>query len=288
MGMRRLFSIGCTPIDLRDFFALTVRQAERTKSMSISKDTFPIPPESTFNTLLAHLQSLAGASGENNPCVTLKKPDKRPTAKYLRENVTTIASSFNCTAYANGYAVYATDAATTVIWIPDCLSYSYQFARLEKNELEYLSDHMDLTAEFLGNLPWHLAVALRGEDQAERRLLHRKGDRKETKSLVWNDKEVSGAEANPDREPRVITTGNCYENPEDVLIRKETVREYLNTLTEKQKKCFLLRYHEGFTLQEIAEKQEISAVAVNCHLSAAMEKAEKFVTALLENEKKIC
>ena len=149
--------------------------------MAIPKDASldPITPNSTFNELLARLQSLAGASEEETSCnAELKKVSKRPTAKYLCENVAPIASYFNCTAYANGYAVYATDVATTVIWIPDCLSYSYQFAHLEKNELAYLSDHSDLSAEFLGNLPWHITVALCGEDQAERRLMHRKGDRK--------------------------------------------------------------------------------------------------------------
>lgn len=253
--------------------------------MNIPKDTSfgAIHPDSTFNTLLAHLQSLAGASEENISCeAPLKKPGKRPTAKFLRENIAVIASSFNCTAYSNGYAVYTTDVATTVIWIPDCLSYSYQFTKLEKNELEYLTDHLDLTADFIGGLPWHLAVALRGEDQAERRLLHRKGDRKGSKSLVQNGKEVLDTEQNPEREPRVITSGSYYENPEEALIRWETVHEYLKTLTKKQKQCFLLRYHEGFTLQEIAEKQEISAAAVHRHLSAAMEKAEQFVSALPE------
>ena len=253
--------------------------------MNIPQNTSskPITPDSTFNALIAYLHALAGASEEELSCnAELKKVSKRPTAKYLCENVVPIASSFNCTAYANGYAVYTTDVAITVIWIPDCLSYSYQFAHLERNELEYLSDHLDLSAEFLGNLPWHITVALRGEDQAERRLLHRKGDRKGSRSLVQDGKEVSDTEQNPDREPRVITSGSYYENPEEALIRRETVHEYLKTLTKKQRQCFLLRYHEGLTLQEIAEKQEISAAAVHLHLSAAMGKAEQFVSTLLE------
>ena len=250
--------------------------------MAIPKDASldPITPNSTFNELLARLQSLAGASEEEMSCnAELKKVSKRPTAKYLCENVAPIASYFNCTAYANGYAVYATDVATTVIWIPDCLSYSYQFAHLEKNELAYLSDHSDLSAEFLGNLPWHITVALCGEDQAERRLMHRKGDRKESKSISRNG---TGEDRNPDREPRVNTSASFFENPEDLVIRRETIHEYLKTLTEKQEQCFLLRYHEGYTLQEIAVKQKISTTAVNCHLSAAMERAEQFVSTLPE------
>jgi len=71
--------------------------------------------ESTLADLLAYI-------GE------VKKAEKTPTPKKLAESGSTIiAEETGCLAYSCGYAVYDNGSGRTVMWLPDCVSFTYYF-----------------------------------------------------------------------------------------------------------------------------------------------------------------
>ena len=65
------------------------------------------------------------------------------------------------------------------------------------------------------------------------------------------------------------------ESPETIFIRKETRREMLESLTEKQREVFLLYYYDGLKQREIAERLGISRDSVNDRLEGALKKVKK-------------
>ena len=65
------------------------------------------------------------------------------------------------------------------------------------------------------------------------------------------------------------------EDPETIYIRKETRREMLDSMTEKQREVFILYYHYGYTQQEIADMIGISKQSVNERLEASIKKVRK-------------
>ena len=206
---------------------------------------------------------------------TVEKAEKTPTAKALREKKREdgtveeskpLAESMGCKAYANGYAVYTNDTGTTVLWLPDCSSFTFQFDPLREKEKEYLAQRTTVDGDVLGNQPWFMAVLLRGDHQVEINSMNRQFDRKGAKKELWDEDETEEK-----REER-WNPGYHYENPETAYIRKETLREQLDKLTDKQREVFLLYHQYGYTQQEIAEMLGIAQQVVARKLSAANAK----------------
>ena len=58
----------------------------------------------------------------------VKKAEKTPTPKKLTESGSpVIAEDPGCLVYACGYAVYDNGSGRTVMWLPDCVSFTYYF-----------------------------------------------------------------------------------------------------------------------------------------------------------------
>ena len=206
------------------------------------------------------------------------KAEKTPTAKGLRERknkdgtveqVQPLAETADgdCKVYANGYAVYSNNTGTTVLWLADCCSFTYQFEGLKDKEKDYISQRCTVGEDILGSQPWFMAVMLRGDHQVERNSMDRKGDRRgQNKNISLDyvtEEEEEAAEWNP---------GYRFESPERALLRKEMLREQLGKLTDRQREVFLLYHQCGYTQQEIAEMLGITQKAVDFRLDAAERK----------------
>ena len=222
----------------------------------------------TEETTLRELLEMIGAVG---------RAEKTPTARALREKkredgtveqVQPFAETADgdCKVYANGYAVYSNDTGTTVLWLADCCSFTYQFDGLKDKEKDYIAQRSTVGEDILGSQPWFMAVMLRGDHQVEKNSMDRKGDRRgqnKNISLDYVTEEEEAAEWNP---------GYHFESPERALIRKEMLREQLGKLTDRQREVFLLYHQCGYTQQEIAEMLVITQKAVDFRLDAAERK----------------
>ena len=64
------------------------------------------------------------------------KPYDTPTPKMLRETAgDPIATDDRCTVYSSGFAVYDNASGRTVIWLPDCVSFTYYFVKPKESEI---------------------------------------------------------------------------------------------------------------------------------------------------------
>ena len=209
---------------------------------------------------------------------SVEKAEKTPTAKALREKkhedgtveqIQPIAESMDgdCKVYANGYAVYSNHTGTTVLWLADCCSFTYQFDGLKDKEKDYISPKSTVGEDILGSQPWFMAVMLRGDHQVERNSMDRKGDRRgQNKNISLDyvtEEEEEAAEWNP---------GYRFENPERAFIRKEMLQDQLAKLTERQREVFLLYHQCGYTQAEIAEMLGIAQQVVARRLAIANSK----------------
>ena len=222
----------------------------------------------TEETTLRELLEMIGAVG---------KAEKTPTARSLREKkrkdgtveqVQPLAETADgdCKVYANGYAVYSNNTGTTVLWLADCCSFTYQFDGLKDKEKDYIAQRSTVGEDILGSQPWFMAVLLRGDHQVEINSMNRQFDRKGAKKELWDEDETE------EKSEERWNPGYHYENPETAYIRKETLREQLDKLTDKQREVFLLYHQYGYTQQEIAEMLGIAQQVVARKLSAANAK----------------
>ena len=131
--------------------------------------------ESTLADLLAYI-------GE------VKKAEKTPTPKKLAESGSTIiAEETGCLAYSCGYAVYDNGSGRTVMWLPDCVSFTYYFDEATDAEKGIIPDKDTLPDGLLEMLPWVMAVTLIGEHRIEANSMNRTGSRSGTKDYDSDD-----------------------------------------------------------------------------------------------------
>ena len=196
-------------------------------------------PVITERTTLGELISVLGP---------VTKAKKTPTSKALRENAgTPIASAERCVAYSNGYAVYDNGTGRTVLWIPDCTSFTYSFNRMKKGERDSeMKESSDISEKMLESQPWPIGITLIGEHRIERLIMQRKGDRKQNKSLIHGDNEEREVMVQMEEQDDLLVKelflreDQIGEDPEAIYIRKETQRRVLDSMTEKQRQAFIL------------------------------------------------
>ena len=224
--------------------------------------------ESTLADLLAYI-------GE------VKKAEKTPTPKKLAESGSTvIAEETGCLAYSCGYAVYDNGSGRTVMWLPDCVSFTYYFDEATDAEKGIIPDKDTLPGGLLEMLPWVMAVTLIGEHRIEANSMNRTGSRSGTKDYDSDDNGDKDGDAEAALEKTyekayVWREDRIGESPETIFIRKETRREMLESMTDKQREVFLLYYYDGLKQREIAERLGISRDSVNDRLECALKKVKK-------------
>jgi DNA-binding CsgD family transcriptional regulator len=175
--------------------------------------------------------------------------DKTPALKNLREKSSVITATKSCTIFANGYAVYENETGRTVMFLADCKSFTYYFDPLTEREKSY--QRQSAKIDDLSNLPWVIAVTIRGDHQIEQNSMNRTGSRKGT--IVTEEEEKTDFDNHGPYH---------YPNPEDEYIRKETLQRNIRKLTSRQKKTWALAGIYGYSQEEIAQMLHISPAAV--------------------------
>ena len=229
-----------------------------------------------------------------------EKPCETPTPKKLRENagkpvafypmsdlsgltdLTKLSdTNIGCMVYSNGFAVYDNGCGRTVLWLPDCTSFTYVFTKPKAAEEGKTPYKEQVSDEMLESLSWFTAVMLIGDHRVESNLMNRKSSRKGSRAYDVDDCGDKCGKIEATIEDLYIDKffwkdGRFGENPLDTLIRTERYREMLEALTDKQRKVFLLYYKEGYTQQQIAEMLGCVVSMVNKHLNASLKKIKNY------------
>ena len=210
-----------------------------------------------------------------------EKPAETPKPKDLRETAgEPVAVEERCTVYRNGWAVYDNGSGRTVVWLPDCVSFTYRFDKPSYKRESYVLDRESLPEGLLESQPWPVAVTLVGDHRVEENLLNRTGSRQGTKAYedIGFDFNEKNAFMNDSELERFFSQQGRYgEDPETTYIRKEMVHEILASLTQKQREAVILYYLYEYTQEEIGEILGISRDSVNDRLEGAEEKIKKFL-----------
>ncbi|MBQ8133876.1 MAG: sigma-70 family RNA polymerase sigma factor [Clostridia bacterium] len=220
-----------------------------------------------------------------------EKPHEIPTPKKLRENAgkpiafypmsgSMPVENVKCTVYSNGFAVYDNGSGRTVLWLPDCTSFTYIFAKPKASEEGMMPYKEEIPDEMLESLSWFTAVTLIGDHRVENNLMNRKSGRSMSvnyDAYDYDDKHYADDdEKDPYRGAFFWTDGRFGENPLDALIREERNREILAAMTDKQREVFLLYYKDGYTQQQIADMLDVDQTSVRDRLDGGLKKIKKF------------
>ena len=125
-------------------------EANTTAAIPETKESFNI----TENTTLGELLKLLNLG---------EKPHEIPTPKKLRENAgkpvalypmsgSVPVQNVECTVYSNGFAVYDNGSGRTVLWLPDCTSFTYIFAKPKASEEGMMTYKEEIPDEMLESL----------------------------------------------------------------------------------------------------------------------------------------
>ena len=220
-----------------------------------------------------------------------EKPHEIPTPKKLRENAgkpvafypvsgSVPVQNVECTVYSNGFAVYDNGSGRTVLWLPDCTSFTYVFTKPKASEGGMLPYKKHIPDEMLESLSWFMAVMLIGDHRVENNLMNRKSSRKGAKDYDTDDYgdkcgEAEKAVEEEYRDEFFWNEGRFGENPLDALIRKERDAAILAVMTDKQREVFLLYYKEGYTQQQIADMLGVDQTSVRDRLDGVLKKIKK-------------
>ena len=222
----------------------------------------------------ATLKTLIDALGD------IRKADKTPTSRKLREEAgDPVLRTETILIYAGGYAVYENESGKTVMWVPDCTSFTYYFGHLTEAERKYMTWKDALPEGMLEEMPWEMALTLIGDHRIEANSLNRAGSRGGTQYFEcgdYGDEDDAPEEAveKSFRKEYAWREDRIGEDPETIYIRKETREETLASMTEKQREVFILYYEEGYRQREIAGMMGISQPNVVKLLNKALAKVE--------------
>ncbi len=211
----------------------------------------------------------------------VKKAEKTPTPKKLEESESpVVAETDDCKVYACGYAQYDNGSDRTVMWLPNCVSFTYYFDKATDAEKGIIPEKERLPEGMLETLPWYMAVMLIGDHRIEANLMNRTGSRTGTKDYDADDNGDKDGDAEKAMEQSYQREyswreDRIGESPETVYIRKETREEMLGRMTDRQREVFLLYYRDGFNQREIAQLLGISQQKVSKRLSAALANAKR-------------
>lgn len=197
---------------------------------------------------------------------------RRPGAIQLRLSVPCIGryeldGQIRCEVFANGYAIYDNGARKTVLWVPNCGSVTYFFAKLRDNEKAYQRETDFVGEDVLGPAPWYVALTIAGEDAIERNYAHPKSEAASSDLEVKEDWEQESAER--------WSTGAYFESPEEAYIRKENAEARLSVLTVKQREVYELIFIQEYTEEEAAHLLGISRRSVRDRIEQIAHKFKK-------------
>ena len=178
---------------------------------------------------------------------------KMPTAKNLRETGRAVAekkleNNTWITVYQNGYALYHACGHSTVFSIHTCGAYLYVSSGISS----YLPE------QSFEKEPWYVRLVL--EDRLDRNQRAKEQERNVSYNAISEEWEVMG---------------NERENPLESLVERESRKEILRCLTERQKAAVSLCFFQQKSRKEAAKELGISSPAVSTILSQAARRLRK-------------
>ncbi|MBQ9631570.1 MAG: hypothetical protein IJV04_01445, partial [Lachnospiraceae bacterium] len=111
--------------------------------------------------------------------------------------------------------VYDNGDRKTVLWVPDCGTYTYYFGQLRDNEKQYLKEKEVLDMDVLGALPWYNVLVRFGETQIENNLDHPKSKGTSSDADVPEEWEVKPAYR--------WVCGAHFDNPEETFMLRTCI-----------------------------------------------------------------
>lgn len=180
---------------------------------------------------------------------------KLPTARQLRETSLEIVREqlsldSEISVYQKGYVLYRVGNHSTVFPLYLCRDYLY----LSDGYAAHLSE------SFFDNEKWYLRLVLEGED----RLNRNHEERERSWNVSYNAASEEWAAIEILKEPVM-----------DRLIRKETVEEILQILTERQKFVIQRYYLQEETQEQISRELGVSQQTVSALISQAIRTVRK-------------
>ena len=192
---------------------------------------------------------------------------KVPTPKYVRENSEVVdvyesndPTDYRITVYKSGFAVAQSGRYAVVIRGEECGAYSYDFDDSWLNGAEDATPHK-FNADYFLDLQWPIRLLMKAEDK------HEKNQNKREEGLLGRHPEI------PDDKNWML---GGYYSFEDALLNLMEVEEILKTMTDKQRKVYLLYYKYRYSQQEIGKIMGVSQEGVSRHLLLALKKVKKF------------
>ena len=200
--------------------------------------------------------------------VPTTKGKVRPTAKFLRENETVIASSdvsdSTMAVYASGFALYKTENHQYVLRL-DCI-HSAEYERVE-------DEGPHNTYVPLDELDWDTAVLLDGEQRIEADRLHRLS--RTTVSMTGTGVQNDEDEPQDMELDAGVDIAGEYERKEEKAEAVKLLNEILSCLTERQREIVTMYYLHEMTQQGVADALNLPQQYVDRVLKAALKKIQK-------------
>lgn len=219
-----------------------------------------------------------------------EKLSKAPTPRKLQETAgepvaispDPLGYGKGCLVYSNGYAVYDNGSGRTVLWLPDCLNFTFTFVKPKDSEIGIVPASITLQDDLLASQPWAIPVILVGEHRIDKNVMNRTGSRIGTKDLDSDDTgdKVKSVEERIEESLRKAYTwydGYIGEDPLEYVLRKERQQKMLEHLTNKQRQVFTLYYRDGLTQREVSELMNLRRTAVKSRLVQSIKKIKKIL-----------
>ncbi len=211
--------------------------------------------EPTLNDLLFSLKTEAGTNAKTPTPRALREAEEKPVAEIPGLKV-----------YPSGYAVYENGSGRSVFRAEDGLSFTFLFRKARPGENAPVPESCSIPRETLAELPWYIPLTLVGDYRVE----YNKEAHRPDFSLDALDPGLA--------DQYCARSGNAGgEDPESILIRRETRQEMLQALTGRQREVFSLYYLEGYNQYDIAGRLGLSRSAVTRLLDRAQERVRQAV-----------
>ena len=208
-----------------------------------------------------------------------RRKGKTPTrANLIATAGEPVARMGGATLFVNGYAIYENGHGRySIVWLPYCVNYTYNFNKLRDAEKDYLKEKAALPEGLLLSTKWTVAVALHGEERITQHMERGIGNADTSEEEDEEDDTMIEEEDEDDEGKDFVWDDNTLGvNPLDAVIRRENREAMLAEMTDKQRQVFVLHYKYGWTQQQIADKIGVTQQAITKLLSKANKKVMKF------------
>ncbi len=180
---------------------------------------------------------------------------KVPTVKHLRNrDVIFISRSMGADAevmvYQSGYAVYRIGRYATVFSVHACGDYQYPAA----GEILYIQEN------FFNLQEWYVRLVLEGEDRIFRNREAQEQEKSISYSAIAED---------------CMFMDGLEKSPLEQVIRQETIKELLESLTERQRLIIVQYFFCRKAQKEIAHELGITAPLVSKTIAQTIRKIQK-------------